>query len=294
MEKIKLGRTGIEVSKLGIGTGTAHRSGYCSQALMDKKELAGLLLFAFENGINFWDTAFQYKTHGHIKEALKHIRRPDVVITTKLITSGKKDTIRDFNVSLKQMGIDYVDICLLHGIRTEREFKARLGALDTLLEFKRQGRVRAVGMSSHGLSALGAVLNIPEIDVVLARINFAGMCVDTCRLGLYDQLASITWLKKTARTILPGRVLSSVRPQTETVAVSGEELKAVEDTLKNIHVQSKAVVGMKIMAEGHLKNKAKKAVKYVTGLPFVDSFIIGMLNKQEIEENCRIVKNSNQ
>lgn len=294
MEKVKLGSTGIEVSKLGMGTGTAHRSGYCAQALMDKKELAGLLLFAFENGINFWDTAFQYKTHGHIKEALKHIRRRDVVITTKLITSGKKDTIRDFKVSLKQMGIDYVDICLLHGIRTEREFKARAGALDTLFEFKRQGRVRAVGMSSHGLSALSAVLNMPEIEVVLARINFAGMCVDTCRLGLYDQLASITWLKKTARTILPGRILSSVRPQTGTGAVSGEELKAVEDTLRNIHVQSKAVVGMKIIAEGHLKNKAKKAVKYVTSLPFVDSFIIGMLNKQEIEENCRIVNASNQ
>lgn len=290
MKKVKLGNTGIEVSKLGIGTGTAHKQGYCAQALMSENKLAELLIFGFEQGINFWDTAFHYKTHPHIKEALKHLSRSDVVISTKLITSGKKDTIRDFNVSLKQMGIEYADICLLHGIRTERELKARFNALNTLFEFKKQGRVRAVGISSHGLSALRAVLNVPEIDLVFARINFAGLCVDTCRLGLYDQLASIPWLKKTAKHILPKRIKSSVRPRTQYSAVSGEDFKAVEDTLRKIHSQAKAVVGMKVLAEGHLKNKVKKAVEYVRDLEFVDSFIIGMLNKEEIKENCRIVK----
>lgn len=83
MEKVKLGRTSIKVSKLGFGTGTAHPSGCCSQALMDKKEMAALLLYAFEHGVNFWDTAFQYGTHRHIREALRHVRRQDVVIATK-------------------------------------------------------------------------------------------------------------------------------------------------------------------------------------------------------------------
>ncbi|MEF9438571.1 MAG: hypothetical protein L0922_07500, partial [Candidatus Mariimomonas ferrooxydans] len=73
-------------------------------------------------------------------------------------------------------------------------------------------------------------------------------------------------------------------------AVSGEDFKAVEDTLRKIHSQTKAVVGMKVLAEGHLKNKVKKAVEYVRDLEFVDSFIIGMLNKEEIKENCRIIK----
>ena len=47
---------------------------------------------------------------------------------------------------------------------------------------------------------------------------------------------------------------------------------------------------MKVLAEGHLGYDAKKAVEYVRDLPFVDSFIIGMMNKKEIEENCRITK----
>lgn len=293
MEKVRLGRTGIEVSKLGIGTGTAHPSGYCAQTLMNREELAKLLIFAFEHGINFWDTAFQYGTYPHVKEALKHVKRSDVVIATKLITSNKKDTIRDFNTSLKELNVDYLDVCLLHGVRTERELKRRFGVLNTLLEFKRGGKVRAIGFSSHGLSALKAVLKVPEIDLVWVRINFAGLCMDTCRLGLYDQLASISWVKKSAELLLPEKIRSAVRPKPESQLISMDDRKGVEDTLRMIHSQSKGIVGMKVMAEGHLRNDAKKAIEYIRALPFVDSFIIGMLNKDEIEENCRMV-NSNQ
>jgi aryl-alcohol dehydrogenase-like predicted oxidoreductase len=52
MEKVKLGKTDIEVSILGIGTGTAHPLGCFAQLLMSKKELADLLLFAYNKGYN--------------------------------------------------------------------------------------------------------------------------------------------------------------------------------------------------------------------------------------------------
>ena len=44
-----------------------------------------------------------------------------------------------------------------------------------------------------------------------------------------------------------------------------------------------------MLAEGQLGNDALKAVKYVDSLSYLDSFIIGMLNKEEIDENCRLV-----
>jgi aryl-alcohol dehydrogenase-like predicted oxidoreductase len=270
MKRIRLGSTEIEVSRLGIGTGTAHPSGHCAQALMGREELSGLLVYAFEHGINFWDTAFQYNTHLHVREALKTVKRKDVVITTKLITSGVKDTIRDFRSSLKELNIDYLDVCLVHGVRTERELRKRSGALDTLLEFRRKGWVRAVGISSHGLSALRSVLKMPEIDLVLARINFAGICVDRCSLGLYG-------------------LISVVRTGSGPPKGSLNDLMEVENTLKQLHSRSKAIVGMKVMAEGRLGDKAEKALTYVNNLPFVDSFIVGMLNKKEIEENCKTV-----
>jgi aryl-alcohol dehydrogenase-like predicted oxidoreductase len=290
MKKTVLGRTGIKVSKLGIGTGTSHPSGGCSQAFMEKGRLAELLVYAFERGINFWDTAVQYDTHQHIAEALKHVKRADIVITTKLTTSGKNDTIREFDRSLRELNTDYVDVCLVHGVRTERELKSRIGAIETMLEFKREGKVRAVGLSSHGLSALAAVIEIQEIDVVWARINYAGLCMDSHKLGLYDQFASINWFKKAVKLVVPKKIISLVRPQPEADSISEDECKKVIETLKVIHSQSKGIVGMKVMAEGELGCHAQKAVKYVDSLSYVDSFIIGMLNKEEIDENCRSVK----
>jgi len=112
--------------------------------------------------------------------------------------------------------------------------------------------------------------------------------MDTGSLGMYDQMASVYWLKKCVK-LLPERVKSLIRPKANTQPILEDAHKEVTNTLQNIHSQSKGIVGMKVLAEGELRNDAEKAVKYVNSLPFVDAFIIGMLNKKEIDENCEIV-----
>jgi len=288
MKRVELGKTGIVASRLGIGTGTGLPSGYCAQALMDKSELARLLLYALDSGINLWDTAFQYKTYPHIKEALKQISRKDVVLTTKFSAAKEKEITRDFNITLKDLNVDYIDVCLLHGVRTNTELQMRSGAFNAMVKLKKEGKIRAVGMSSHGLSALKSVLEMPEIDLVWARINYAGLNMDTGSLGMYDQMASVYWLKKCVKFV-PKRVLSLIRPKINSQPIPEDAHKEVTNTLQNIHSQSKGIVGMKVLAEGALRNDAEKAVKYANSLPFIDSFIIGMLNKKEIDENCKIV-----
>lgn len=292
MKNVELGKTGIEVSRLGIGTGTGLPSGYCAQALMDTNELARLLLYSLDCGINHWDTAFQYNTYPHIKEALKQIRRTDVVLTTKFSAAHEKEIIRDFNITLKDLNVDYVDVCLLHGVRTNTELQMRSGALNAMVKLKKEGKVRAIGLSSHGQSALKSVLEISELDLVWARINYAGLNMDSECLGMYDQMASVYWLKKCYK-LLPERVKSIIRPKARLQPIPEDARNEVEATLQKIHSQSKGIVGMKVLAEGMLRDDAEKAVKYVNSLPFVDSFIIGMLNKGEIDENCRIVNAEN-
>ncbi len=292
MKRVVLGKTGIKVSRLGIGTGTGLPSGHCAQALMDAKELAGLLLYSLDRGINHWDTAFQYNTYSHIKEALKQVKRTELVLTTKFSAAHEKETIRDFNTTLKDLNVDYVDVCLLHGVRTNTELQMRSGALNAMVKLKKEGKVRAIGLSSHGQSALKSVLEMPELDLVWARINYAGLNMDSECLGMYDQMASVYWLKKCVK-LLPDRVLRLIRPKGNMQPISVDAQKEVTDTLKNIHSQSKGIVGMKVLAEGMLRDDAEKAIKYVNSLSFVDSFIIGMLNKEEINENCRIVNAEN-
>ena len=111
---------------------------------------------------------------------------------------------------------------------------------------------------------------------------------------MYDQMASVYWLKKCYK-LLPERVKSLIRPKKAHLQPIPEDARnEVEETLQKIHSQSKGVVGMKVLAEGMLRDDAEKAIKYVNSLSFVDSFIIGMLNKEEIDENCRIVNGENQ
>ncbi len=293
MKKVELGKTGIKVSRLGMGTGTGLPSGYCAQALMDTNELSRLLQYSLDCGINHWDTAFQYNTYPHIKEALKQVKRTDVVLTTKFSAAHEKETIRDFNTTLKDLNVDYVDVCLLHGVRTNTELQMRSGALNAMVKLKKEGKVRAIGLSSHGQSALKSVLEMPELDLVWARINYAGLNMDSECLGMYDQMASVYWLKKCYK-LFPERVKSLIRPKASPDPIADDERNEVEATMQKIHSQSKGIVGMKVLAEGMLREDTEKAVKYVNLLPFVDSFIIGMLNKEEIDENCRIVNSESE
>jgi len=293
MKKVELGKTGIEVSRLGIGTGTGLPSGHCAQALMNTNELSRLLLYSLDCGINHWDTAFQYNTYPHIKEALKQVRRAEVVLTTKFSAAHEKELIRDFNTTLKDLNVDYIDVCLLHGVRTNTELQMRSDSLNAMVKLKKEGKIRAVGLSSHGLGVLKSVLKMPEMDLVWARINYAGLHMDTECLGMYDQMASVYWLKKCYK-LIPQRVKSLIHPKANPEPIAEDERSELEATIQKIHSQSKGIVGMKVLAEGMLREDAEKAVKYVNSLHFVDSFIIGMLNKEEIDENCRIVNSESE
>lgn len=214
-------------------------------------------------------------------------------MTTKFSAVHEKELIRDFNATLKDLNVDYVDVCLLHGVRTNTELQMRSGALNAMVKLKKEGKVRAVGLSSHGLGVLKSVLEMSEMDLVWARINYAGLHMDTGCLGMYDQMASVYWLKRCYK-LIPKRVKSLIHPKANPEPIAEDERSEVEATIQKIHSQSKGIVGMKVLAEGMLRDDAEKAVKYVNSLPFVDSFIIGMLNKEEIDENCRIVNSESE
>src|SRR5512133_793554 len=91
-DKITLGNTGIQVSRLAIGTGTSgwnHSSNQTRQ--LGIEGLSGLLHAAYDKGVFFWDSADQYGTHPHLKEALKSLPREKIVILTKTRASTEDE-----------------------------------------------------------------------------------------------------------------------------------------------------------------------------------------------------------
>lgn len=176
---VTLGNTGIKVSRLAMGTGTHgfnHRSNQSDE--LGIKGLADLLYAAYEQGINFWDSADQYGTHPHLKEALKRIPRERVVILTKTKATTADEMKLDLDRFKAEIGTDYLDIVLLH-LMTDTEWNIKKqGAMDVLSKAREDGIIRAHGVSCHTLGALETAANSDWVQIDLARINPYGAMMD--------------------------------------------------------------------------------------------------------------------
>ncbi len=178
MNYVDFGHTGLRVSRLGIGTGThgwGHRS---EQTALGLEGLANLLRRGLELGINLWDAADQYGSHPHVAAALKGIPRDNVVVVTKTAAKRGKAVSRDVDRFLKELGTDVLDVVLLHGLSKADWPKSHNDAMDALSRAKAAGKVRAVGFSCHGLGALRAAAVEDWPEVILVRINHAGVNMD--------------------------------------------------------------------------------------------------------------------
>jgi aryl-alcohol dehydrogenase-like predicted oxidoreductase len=176
---VSLGRTGIKASRLAMGTGTngyGHRSNQTER--LGVRGLSDLLHAAHDQGVNFWDSADQYGTHPHMREALKSIPREKVVILTKTHATSADEMRDDLDRFRNEIGTDYLDIVLLH-MMTDSDWPAeKQGAMEVLSRAREDGIVRAHGVSCHTLRALEAAANSNWVQVDLARINPAGAVMD--------------------------------------------------------------------------------------------------------------------
>jgi aryl-alcohol dehydrogenase-like predicted oxidoreductase len=178
MDTVTLGATGISVSRLCIGTGTDGWNHRSRQSNLGVKGLARLLRFAYDQGITFWDSADMYGTHPHVAEALRGLDRSSVVITTKTVSRKPDAAIHDVERFLRELQTDYLDILLLHCLM-ETDWPERYGAtMEALFRLKERGLIRALGVSCHDFGAFTTTAVTPWVEVVLARINYAGISMD--------------------------------------------------------------------------------------------------------------------
>jgi aryl-alcohol dehydrogenase-like predicted oxidoreductase len=178
-DRVMLGNTGIEVSRLAVGTGTngwGKRSNQTRE--LGIKGLADLLEVAYERGVFFWDSADSYGTHPHLKEALKRIPREKVVILTKTHATSEKEMKADLDRFRRELGTDYIDVMLLHLMTDANWPEIKAGAMNVLAEARKDAIVKAHGVSCHSIEALKTAANTDWVQVDLARINPAGARMD--------------------------------------------------------------------------------------------------------------------
>ena len=172
---VTLGRSGLKTSVLGIGTGT---HGGREQLALGQTEFTKLVRHAFDRGIRYIDTADNYHTHRFVRLALKELPREEFFIQTKTPAKHPEKAKADIERFRQELKLSYIDSMLLHCMTKATWPTDMRPVMDVLTEAKEKGRIRAVGISCHGMDPLVASTDCDWVDIQLVRINPFGIKMD--------------------------------------------------------------------------------------------------------------------
>ena len=178
LDAVTLGKTGIQTSRLAMGTGTVGVGHHSHQTDLGIGGLSKLLLNGYDSGLRFFDSADSYGSHPHVAEALKHVDRSKVTVLSKSWARDPNEMRADLDRFRRELGTEYIDVLLMHCL-TEGDWTTRYRpVMDVLEEAKHKGVIRAHGCSCHSIEALRAAARSPWVEVDLCRINPIGAHMD--------------------------------------------------------------------------------------------------------------------
>lgn len=303
MEYRKLGKAGLQVPVLSLGTGTFGGTNEFFQrwGQTDVKEAARLVDLCLDHGMNFFDTANVY-SQGAAEEILGAAlrgRRNQTILATKA-TFQMGDGVNDkgssrFHLlkacedSLKRLGTDYIDLYLMHGFDSRTPVEETLRTLDGLVT---SGKVRYIGCSNFAAWQLMKSLSVSEKHRLEQYVIYQGYysligrdyeqelmpLIKDQGLGLMVW-SPLGWGRLTGK-IRRGQPLAEGRIQAGGAVgappVQDELLYAVVDLLEEI-------------AQETGKTIAQVAINWLLQQETVSNIVIGARNEQQLLENLGAV-----
>ena len=164
MEKIRLGRTNLLVSRSGFGAIPIQRLSFA--------EARELLWEAYEKGINFYDTARLYAdSEEKIGYALSEVRK-SIIIATKSKADQKDQLLKDLETSLKLLKTDYVDLLQVHNPGKLPDPNDPESSYSGLLEAREKGLTRFIGITNHKLDLTVEAVESHLYDTVQYPLSY--------------------------------------------------------------------------------------------------------------------------
>jgi hypothetical protein len=250
-DQVPLGKTGLTLSRMGMGTGTM--SGNVQRGL-GHEGFNALVKYAFDHGITYIDTADAYKTHSWVREAIKGLPREKLFILTKM-EGRPEDPLKEIDRFRQELGTDYIDALLIHCKTTPDWDETHKQLIDAFSEAKARGIIRSHGVSCHTLPATTKAAQLAWVDVNLVRINPQGVKMDTPSERAFD-----------ASTV--------------------ENVPGVIEQLSVMRRNGHGILGMKIIGEGDFTDieQRKKSITFAMQPGLLDAVTIGFKSTAEIDE----------
>ena len=268
-----LGKTGLEVSRLGFGTMRLPTKSDNSD--IDIAEASRMLEYGIENGINIIDTAYPYhsreldgdgNSEKFVGDFLKeNSLRDEVILQTKSpswLMEKRSDFDYYLDIQLEKLQTDYIDIYLLHSLTEPDWFKVRdLDVLDFLDDCLSSGKVKHVGFSSHiEVDYLIEILDeYPKWEVVLTQMNYLDEYYQSGVMGL-NYLKEVNVGSMIMEPLRGGRLVNNIPGEVQ--------------SLWN-------------MAETK-RTPVEWALQYLWNRDDVDCVLSGMTTFKQVKENIRI------
>lgn len=142
----------------------------------------GLLDYAYDMGINFYDTAELYDNYNILKKFIKGKDRDKLTIATKSYAYNTETAEYSVNKALKEMNTEYLDIFMLHEMDNGNNFMGHYEAVERLMRYRDSGVIRHLGISTHRVEAVRDSIKFKEIEIVFPLLNMKG-------IGLQDGTA---------------------------------------------------------------------------------------------------------
>ncbi|MDR2287168.1 MAG: aldo/keto reductase [Prevotellaceae bacterium] len=256
VDRVKLGKSGLRVSRIAMGTGTSGYGKASNQTRLGMEKFVNLAHHAYEKGIRFYDMADGYGSQPFVGEAIKTLPRDKITLMTKIWTqpdgSENMGNVREIiDRCRKETGVEYFDILLMHCIMQGNWHETRKHYMDAFSKAKEDGTVRATGVSCHNIDALAEAAVNPWVDVILARINPFGTNMDA-------------------------------------------EPGIVNEILAKAQQNGKGIIGMKIFGEGkHVSdNEREQSIKYVVTQGNVHCVTLGLESESQMDDAVeRVMRN---
>ena len=295
----RLGRTGLYVSELCLGTMTFGGQGmWTAIGQLDQSAADALVKTAVDAGINFIDTANVYSegvSEQMTGQALRNlgIARDQVVIATKVMGpmgQGPNDRglsryhiLHQTEASLKRLGLDHIDLYQVHGWDAASPMEETLAALDNLVQ---RGLVRYVGVSNWAgwtiMKALGISerLGLARFDSLQAYYTIAGRDLEREIVPMLEaeQVGLMVW------SPLAGGLLSGKYSRGD--EKSGEGRRAVFDFPPVDKDRAyDAIDVMRPIADARGVSVARIALAWLLHRPVVSSVIVGAKRVEQLTDN---------
>ena len=293
MEYTKLGKTGLEISRMGFGGIPIQK--------VDVPAVRALMERMAEKGVNYIDTARGYTvSEAYIGEALEGMR-DKFVLATKSMARTKEAMAKDIETSLGNLRTDYIDLYQIHnpGLADIETVIAPGGALEALEEAKAAGKIGHIGLTAHFNAVFERALEFDWVETIMFPYNI----VETQGEELIAQCArknigfiamkplaggAIEEASTAIRFIVSNPNVTVVIPGMAAISEAEQNICAAADTSALTQAEQNTVNAVRKVLNNHFCRRCNYCAPCTVGINIPSVFLMeGYNNRYDLKDWAR-------